>query len=312
MPLRRHHSPTSTSAQIALDIPSSPTSSYEEIPYGNHNSYTSQSSQHYSDSINQYPSLDDVHLPLHNMETESRRRNVGFEQPSTAGWVPGNPRYDSYPTPHYFNDVDGKGVYEKARVGYATGKLPPRQTKEREPWYHQWAPMAYTIVSIWSRIYAIGFSPYVIWDEAHFGKFASHYLKREFYFDVHPPLGKMLVAFVGLVSGYDGSFEFKSGEQYPSNVPYISMRVLLSFFGVAMVPLGWYTAKELHFSMRARHLVACMVLFGNCKVLLIVPVSSLLSDLRRPVMAYHQSFHSSRFVAVVLHMYHGVLPDQVP
>jgi dolichyl-phosphate-mannose-protein mannosyltransferase len=122
----------------------------------------------------------------------------------------------------------------------------------------------------------------------------------------------MLVAFVGLVSGYNGSFEFKSGEQYPSNVPYISMRVLLSFFGVAMVPLGWYTAKELHFSMRARHLVACMVLFGNCKVLLIVPVSSLLSDLPRPVMAYHQSFHSSRFAAVVLHMYHGVLPDQVP
>jgi dolichyl-phosphate-mannose-protein mannosyltransferase len=98
--------------------------------------------------------------------------------------------------------------------------------------------------------------------QAHFGKFASHYLKREFYFDVHPPLGKMLVAFVGLISGFDGNYEFKSGETYPANIPYQAMRVWLSMFGAAMVPLGWYTASELHFSMKARHLVTLMVLFG--------------------------------------------------
>ena len=137
MPLRRHHSPTRTSPQIVLDITSSPTSSYEEIPYGSHNSYTPHANQHYpSDSSNQYANVDDVHLPLHNMETEARRRNVGFEPPNSAGWVPGSagPHYESFPTSSYPNDVDGKGVYEKARVGYATGKLPPRQIKEREPW----------------------------------------------------------------------------------------------------------------------------------------------------------------------------------
>lgn len=99
--------------------------------------------------------------------------------------------------------------------------------------------------------------------QAHFGKFASHYLKREFYFDVHPPLGKMLVAFVGLLSGFDGNYEFKSGETYPDSVPYQAMRVWLSMFGAAMVPLAWYTATELHFSMRSRHLVTLMVLFGK-------------------------------------------------
>ena len=95
------------------------------------------------------------------------------------------------------------------------------------------------------------------------------------------------MALVGLISGYDGSFDFKSGEQYPSHVPYVTMRILLSSFGMAMVPLGWYTAKELHFSMRARHLVAFMVLFGNSSTLFIFVLFSLLSDLSRSVMAHN-------------------------
>jgi dolichyl-phosphate-mannose-protein mannosyltransferase len=103
----------------------------------------------------------------------------------------------------------------------------------------------------------------VIWDEAHFGKFGSHYLKRDFYFDVHPPLGKMLVGLAGLLSGYNGGYEFKSGEMYPEDVPFVAMRVILATFGVLMVPLGWYTAIELGMSTRACHLVALMCLCGT-------------------------------------------------
>lgn len=125
-------------------------------------------------------------------------------------------------------------------------------------------PIVYTLLSCWTRFHKIGKSPNVVWDEAHFGKFGSHYLKREFYFDVHPPLGKMIVGLAGLLSGYDGSFEFKSGERYPDSVPYVAMRVMLAMFGVAMVPLGWYTAVELGMSWRACHLVALMVLLGEC------------------------------------------------
>ena len=73
----------------------------------------------------------------------------------------------------------------------------------------------------------------------------------------------MLVGLVGLLSGYDGHFEFKSGEKYPENVPYVAMRVMLATFGVGMVPLGWYTAVELGMSQWASHLVALMILFGT-------------------------------------------------
>jgi hypothetical protein len=102
--------------------------------------------------------------------------------------------------------------------------------------------------------------------QAHFGKFGSHYINRDFYFDVHPPLGKMLVGLAGLLSGYGGGFEFKSGVEYPEDVPYTAMRVFLASFGVMLVPIAWWTAGELGWSRWTRHWVTICVLCGGSGV----------------------------------------------
>jgi len=96
-----------------------------------------------------------------------------------------------------------------------------------------------------------------------FGKFGSHYLKREFYFDVHPPLGKMLVGLSGYLAGYNGSFEFKSGEKYPEDVNFTFMRAFNAAFGIVCVPLAYYTARELNFRRATVWLISLMVLFEN-------------------------------------------------
>ncbi|KAI9846173.1 MAG: Protein O-mannosyltransferase 2 [Sclerophora amabilis] len=125
------------------------------------------------------------------------------------------------------------------------------------------APIIFTLLAFFTRMWKIGLSSIVTWDEAHFGKFGSHYLKREFYFDVHPPLGKMLVGLSGYLAGYNGSFEFKSGEKYPENLNYTFMRVFNGAFGALCVPLAYYTARELKFRRPTVWLVTLMVLFEN-------------------------------------------------
>ncbi|BGP29202.1 Dolichyl-phosphate-mannose--protein mannosyltransferase 2 [Rhodotorula toruloides] len=118
----------------------------------------------------------------------------------------------------------------------------------------------YTILSLFTRLYRIGANNTVVWDEAHFGKFGAYYLNRTFYFDVHPPLGKMLVGLAGALSGFNGSFDYPSGAVYPDHVPFHAMRIMLALPGVAMVPLAWGTAVELRMTKWGRHIVTLMVL----------------------------------------------------
>ncbi|KAJ3328364.1 Protein O-mannosyltransferase 2, partial [Blyttiomyces sp. JEL0837] len=121
-------------------------------------------------------------------------------------------------------------------------------------------PFVLTLLAFWTRFYKISWADFVVWDEAHFGKFASYYIKREFYFDVHPPLGKVLLGLSGHFVGYNGSFEFESGAKYPAELNYAGMRIFCAVFGALMVPLAYYTGVQLKMSKAACALMAAMVL----------------------------------------------------
>ena len=153
-------------------------------------------------------------------------------------------------------------------------KLVPDEASERK--FKKIAFIVLSALSLLTRFYNISEGNFVLyifilntrWDEAHFGKFGSHYLKRDFYFDVHPPLGKMLVGVAGLLSGYDGSFEFKSGTPYPETLNYVGMRSFLAVFGVLAVPFAYLTATEMRLSQRASIFVGLCVLLGKNRLTL--------------------------------------------
>lgn len=73
----------------------------------------------------------------------------------------------------------------------------------------------------------------------------------------------MLVGLSGYMAGYNGSFEFKSGDFYPPELNYTFMRVFNASFGALCVPLAYLTAKELRFRTQTVWLVTLMVLFEN-------------------------------------------------
>ncbi|KAG9322531.1 hypothetical protein KVV02_003043 [Mortierella alpina] len=124
-----------------------------------------------------------------------------------------------------------------------------------------------TSLAAWTRYRDIVSAKKVTWDEAHFGKFGSYYIRGEHYFDVHPPLAKMLVALSGILAGYDGSYNFDPGKDYP-DINYRFMRLFNATFGVMVVPIAYWTARELRLSKTGATLTATMVMLDNAYVLI--------------------------------------------
>ncbi|CAR21424.1 dolichyl-phosphate-mannose-protein mannosyltransferase PMT6 [Lachancea thermotolerans CBS 6340] len=118
---------------------------------------------------------------------------------------------------------------------------------------------AITLLSFYVRFMKIDASDIVVWDEAHFGKFGSYYIKHEFYHDVHPPLGKMLIALSEYLAGFDGNFDFSSGDPYPNGVNFKFMRQFNATFGALCAPIMLLSAQNLGFSTLCSYLLGLMV-----------------------------------------------------
>ncbi|GAA5997777.1 dolichyl-phosphate-mannose-protein mannosyltransferase [Rhodotorula paludigena] len=118
------------------------------------------------------------------------------------------------------------------------------------------------------RFYRIDSPAAVVFDEVHFGKFASYYLRREYFFDVHPPLAKLLLAFQGWLVGYDGHYEFENiGESYITNkVPYVALRSLPALLGSAVPAVIFAIMRESGYPRIVALFSAFLVLFDNAHI----------------------------------------------
>lgn len=88
---------------------------------------------------------------------------------------------------------------------------------------------------------------------------------HQFFFDVHPPLARLIVALTGWLAKLNPEFEFESiGDSYIENrVPYVYMRSLLAAIGALLVPLVFRILRVSGSPVVTSLMGACLVLFDN-------------------------------------------------
>ena len=147
-------------------------------------------------------------------------------------------------------------------------KLSYRSPAERYSIQFRIALLVITCLAFATRFWRLSHPDEVVFDETHFGRFASHYLQQMYFFDVHPPFGKLLFAFVGWLVGYDGSSLFDYiGDSYTKyKTPYMAYRSLPTLLSSCTVPIIFLTMKEAGYSLPASVLAASIVLFDNAHV----------------------------------------------
>ncbi|QDS68433.1 hypothetical protein FKW77_010800 [Venturia effusa] len=140
--------------------------------------------------------------------------------------------------------------------------------KPASDWDFKVALVVVTIVAFLTRFYGIRHPNQVVFDEVHFGKFASYYLQRTYFFDVHPPFGKLLFAFAGWLVGYKGEFLFENiGDSYITNrVPYVAYRAMPATMGALTVPTVFWIMWESGYSLPATLTATGLVLFDNAHI----------------------------------------------
>ncbi|KAI1295343.1 Protein O-mannosyl-transferase 2 [Halotydeus destructor] len=118
-----------------------------------------------------------------------------------------------------------------------------------------------TLLSFATRLYKIEEPDHVCWDETHFGKMGSWYINRTFFFDVHPPLGKMLIGLAGKLTGYNGTFAFnKPGDKYMGH-SYVGMRIFCAVLGSFIAPFVYSIVHDLSKSVSTAFLAGYMIVF---------------------------------------------------
>ncbi|KAG1233350.1 hypothetical protein G6F68_003622 [Rhizopus microsporus] len=173
------------------------------------------------------------------------------------------------------------------------------EIRSRSNPYDKWIALVLFILAIPVRFKNISFPSQVVFDEVHFGKYAAYYIKQSYFFDVHPPLAKLLITFIAWICGFNGSFEFEEiGMEYPNTVPFVQMRTFGALFGALVIPLAYLTIRGCGHSNMAAIAAAIAICFENGLVAnnrLILLDSYLLFFTAFTIFAYTKFYQSRAF-----------------
>lgn len=127
---------------------------------------------------------------------------------------------------------------------------------------HRWLILLF-VLAIISRFLFLWHPAEVVFDEVHFGKFVSYYFSGNYFFDIHPPLGKLLIAGFAKLWGFTGGNDFAAiGDSYGAENLFI-LRFLPALFGALLIPLIYKLTLALSNSKKAALAAGFLVLLDN-------------------------------------------------
>lgn len=89
-------------------------------------------------------------------------------------------------------------------------------------------------------------------------------MKRTFFFDSHPPLGKQLIAGAAYLAGFDGNYKFdRIGSSYSEGVPLFALRFVPAFCGSLLMPVAYHLMLELGLTQWTSLLAGILLLCDN-------------------------------------------------
>lgn len=178
------------------------------------------------------------------------------------------------------------------------------------------------VIALATRFYKLSEPNNIVFDELHYGKYVSMYLKRTFFFDQHPPLGKQLISAVANLIGFNGNYTFSQiGAQYTENVPIFWLRFVPALCGSILVPIVYQLLRQLKLRTWTATLGGVLIIIENALVtqsqfILMEPMLLMFSMLAILLLLKYQEcfdkLHETasipdRFELIVSMLFYGIL-----
>lgn len=91
-------------------------------------------------------------------------------------------------------------------------------------------------------------------------------MRKVFFFDQHPPLGKQLIAGAAYIAGFDGKYNFTAiGAEYSSNVPIFALRLVPALCGSLLVPVVYKILIQMKLKSMTAAIGGLLVILGESK-----------------------------------------------
>jgi dolichyl-phosphate-mannose-protein mannosyltransferase len=114
-----------------------------------------------------------------------------------------------------------------------------------------------SLFSILTRTWHLGYPSAIVFDEVYFRSFASDYLSGQYFFDIHPPLIKLLFAGVGSM------LSLAPDQVASTSDATIALRAIPALSGAALIPLIYVIIRQLGLGRRIATFGALLILFDN-------------------------------------------------